>query len=243
MDIVVCGRNVEVPDHYRRLVADKLGRIERYDHKLIRIYVELQHERNRRQASACQHVEITCKSRGPVVRAEACAADFYKALDAAVAKLQARLRRAADRRRVHYGQHRRASVADAVGKVDAAPVEALNGGEAPSDADGSVNGAEVDMDVTTTLIDETTGQKEDDGPGRIVRRKEHTAVPMTVDQALHEMELVGHDFYLFADAESGLPSVVYRRKGYHYGVIRLRAPVTRQRPPAPRRSPEFAASS
>lgn len=243
MDIVVSGRNVEVPDHYRQLVADKLGRIERYDHKLIRVYVELQHERNRRQASACQHVEITCKSRGPVVRAEACAADFYKALDAAVAKLQARLRRAADRRRVHYGQHRRASVADAVGKVGAAPVEALSGGETHNGADPSLNGTEPATGVTTTVIDETIGQPDDDGPGRIVRRKEHAAVPMTVDQALHEMELVGHDFYLFADAESGLPSVVYRRKGYHYGVIRLKTSMATQRPPTPRRSPEFAARS
>ena len=58
-------------------------------------------------------------------------------------------------------------------------------------------------------------------PGRIVRRKVHTADPMTVDEALSRMELVGHDFYLFADADSGEPRVVYRRKGYDYGVIRL----------------------
>ena len=44
---------------------------------------------------------------------------------------------------------------------------------------------------------------------------------MTVDQALFEMELVGHDFYLFADATTGRPTVVYRRHGYDYGLIRL----------------------
>ncbi|HTZ44028.1 MAG TPA: sigma 54 modulation/S30EA ribosomal C-terminal domain-containing protein [Jatrophihabitans sp.] len=60
-----------------------------------------------------------------------------------------------------------------------------------------------------------------DGPGQVVREKEHPAKPMTIDQALFEMELVGHDFYLFADADSGRPSVVYRRHGYDYGVIRL----------------------
>ena len=54
-----------------------------------------------------------------------------------------------------------------------------------------------------------------------IREKEHAAEPMTLDQALYEMELVGHDFFLFPDAETGLPSVVYRRKGYDYGVIRL----------------------
>ena len=55
----------------------------------------------------------------------------------------------------------------------------------------------------------------------MVRRKVHNANPMSVDDALSRMELVGHDFYLFSDADSGQPSVVYRRKGYDYGVIRL----------------------
>ena len=116
MDIVVKGRNVEVPDHYRVHVAEKLAKVERYDQKLIRIDVELFHERNPRQSDNCQRVEITCVSRGPVVRAEACAADFYSALDAAIAKLDTRLRRAADRRRVHRGRHAPVSVADRYGR-------------------------------------------------------------------------------------------------------------------------------
>ena len=113
MDIVVKGRNVEVPDHYRVHVAEKLAKIERYDHKIIRVDVELFHERNPRQSDHCQRVEITCVSRGPVIRAEACAKDFYAALDAAIAKLDTRLRRAADRRRVHRGRHAPVSVAAA----------------------------------------------------------------------------------------------------------------------------------
>src|ERR1041384_1718201 len=91
VDIVVKGRNVEVPDHYRVHVAEKLHKIERYDHKLIRVDVELFHERNPRQADHCQRVEITCASRGPVIRAEACAADFYAALEIAIGKLDSRL--------------------------------------------------------------------------------------------------------------------------------------------------------
>ncbi len=220
MDIVVRGRNVEVPEHYRQLVAEKLGRVERYDHKVIRVDVELHHERNPRQASACQNVQITCKSRGPVVRSEACAHDFYAALDAAVSKLEARLRRAADRRRVHYGHHRPPSVSDAVDRVDAAPAEMLDGSSAAMvEADGAA--ATSGGPVEAGDVDEPDDQL----PGQIVRRKEHRAVPMTVDQALHEMELVGHDFFLFADQDTGLPSVVYRRKGFAYGVIRLSAPV------------------
>src|ERR1700761_1735274 len=117
VDIVVKGRNVEVPDHYRQHVADKLSKVERYDHKLIRVDVELFHERNPRQSDHCQRVEITCYSRGPVIRAEACAADFYSALDTAFSKLEARLRRAADRRRVHRGRRAPVSVAAATASL------------------------------------------------------------------------------------------------------------------------------
>ena len=193
MEIVVRGRNVVVPDHYRQHVADKLNKLERYDQKIIRTDVELNHEKNPRQTGRCQHVEITCRTRGPVVRSEACAEDFYKALDLAVERLERRLSQAADRRRVHHGRRTPPSIA-----AVAADAESLL--------------AEPDGDQSET---------DNDGPGRIVRIKEHPAKPMTVDQALFEMELVGHDFYLFADADSGRPSVVYRRHAYDYGLIRL----------------------
>ncbi len=198
MDIVVRGRNVEVPDHYRQHVADKLSRVERYDHRIMRADVELLHEKNPRQSEICQRVEITCRARGPVVRVEASAADFYKALDLAVDRLARKFRQAADRRRVHHGRHTPTSVAAATG--------ALIDHEPPRVE--SAEGSEGDDELL-------------DGPGRVVREKEHPAKPMTIDQALYEMELVGHDFYLFADADDGRPSVVYRRKGYDYGVIRL----------------------
>ncbi|GAA3461375.1 ribosome hibernation-promoting factor, HPF/YfiA family [Saccharothrix longispora] len=228
MDIVVKGRNVEVPDHYRVHVAEKLARLERYDRKVIRFDVELFHEPNRRQSKNCQRVEITGKGRGPVVRSEACAGDFYAALDAAVAKLEGRLRRSHDRRRVHHGRRGPTSVAEATSGLG----DSLLLGP---DHDGQAQG----MWLGRTAVLETAepehshegaadvpAQRWEDGvednlPGRIVREKEHAAKPMTVDQALYEMELVGHDFYLFSDADSGRPSVVYRRKGFDYGVIRL----------------------
>ena len=205
MDVVVRGRNVEVPDHYRQHVTEKLVRVERYDHKIIRMDVELYHERNRRQSSACQRVEVTCKTRGPVVRSEASSADFYSALDAAVTKLEGRLRRAADRRRVHRGSRTPTSVAAATGALPIDGVAAGTDGASP-------------VPVGTLVLDQSPAGEQ---PGLIVREKEHPAKPMTIEQALFEMELVGHDFYLFADADTGQPSVVYRRKGYDYGVIRL----------------------
>ena len=196
MEVVVRGRNVEVPEHFRQHVADKLGRVERYDSKIIRTDVELHHERNRRQNDSCQHVEITCRTRGPVVRSEACAADFYRALDLAIEKLERRLRQAADRRRVHYGRRTPTAVATATA-------------------------AAVNSATQSAEPEPVSAEDADDGPGRIVREKEHPAKPMTVDQALFEMELVGHDFYLFADQDTGRPSVVYRRRAYDYGLIRL----------------------
>lgn len=197
-EIVVHGRNVVVPEHYRQHVAEKLTKLERYDGKIIRVDVELTHERNPRQNTRCQHVEMTCRTRGPVVRSEACAEDFYKALDIAVERLERRLRQAADRRRVHHGRRTPPSIAAVAADVEDIAQTSMNG-HRPDAEDGMDEG----------------------GPGRIVREKEHPAKPMTVDQALFEMELVGHDFYLFSDADTGRPSVVYRRHAYDYGLIRL----------------------
>ena len=209
MDIVVKGRNVEVPDHYREHVADKLTKVERYDQKLIRADVELFHERNPRQSDICQRVEITVMTRGPVIRAEACAKDFYAALDASITKLDTRLRRAADRRRVHRGRHAPVSVAAATAGLPTDLPELPNF-EAPAVGSGN-----------TVTMAAATVEHDDNQPWRIVREKEHPADPMTVDDALFQMELVGHDFYLFQDKESGRPSVVYRRRGYDYGILSL----------------------
>jgi ribosomal subunit interface protein len=228
MDIVVKGRNVEVPEHYRALVSEKLARLERYDRKVIRYDVELFHEPNRRQAKSCQRVEITGKGRGPAVRAEACAADFYAALDSAVTKLENRLRRTHDRRRVHYGRSRPESVAEATSVLPggtspagaaspAARTAVLDAPEAEPQTNGFASAGEIHLPQQQSWADDDLGHQ----PGRVVREKQHTADPMTVDQALYEMELVGHDFYLFNDSDAGRPSVVYRRKGFDYGVIRL----------------------
>ncbi len=216
MEIVVKGRNVEVPDHFRVHVAEKLARSERYDPKIIRVDVELSHETNRRQHKTCQRVQITVVSRGPAVRAEAGAENFYAALDAAVTKLETRLHRLHDRRRDR--QHGRTPIT----AVAATPGEIL-GGEIPGE--GSLNGVAhtvVLEDDRDTGSDEDRWDAEDDGPGRVVRIKDHPADPITVDEALLQMELVGHDFYLFNDSDTGVASVVYRRLGFDYGLLRLK---------------------
>ena len=225
MDIVVKGRNVEVPDHFRVHVAEKVERLERYDHKIVGMEVELFHERNRRQLKNCQRVEITGRGCGPVARAEACAQDFYSALDAAISKLEGRLRRSHDRRRITA---RRSTVLKGRGGVGGqtmlleAPTDVEIDLPAPRDAlESEVETPSDVVDTASEAVDDDKDLDDEYRPGRIVRRKVHTAHPMSVDDALSRMELVGHDFYLFSDSETGAPSVVYRRRGYDYGVIRL----------------------
>jgi ribosomal subunit interface protein len=202
MEIVVRGRNVEVPEHYRQHVEDKVGQLERFDTKLERMDVELFHEKNPRQSSSCQRVEITLRGKGPVVRAEAAGPDFYAALDMACGKLDNRMRRAADRRRVHHGRRTPASV------------RLSNNSAADLGAGALTLDRQLAEGPHVTDLDEHL-------PGRVVREKHHPATPMTVDQALHEMELVGHDFFMFQCAQTGQPTVVYRRHAYDYGLIRL----------------------
>ncbi|QMU75318.1 ribosome-associated translation inhibitor RaiA [Streptacidiphilus sp. PB12-B1b] len=202
MDIVVKGRKTEVPERFRKHVAEKLEHIQKLDGKVISLDVELSKERNPRQAERSDRVEITLLSKGPVIRAEACAPDPYAALDLASAKLDAQLRKAADRRRMH----RTLSVAEASAQM-AEEAEAQAAADHESQA------------PPLTRI----GSLEIEGEGPlIVREKTHAAVPMALDQAFYEMELVGHDFYLFMDSDTGQPSVVYRRHGYDYGVIHLK---------------------
>jgi ribosomal subunit interface protein len=203
VDIVVKSRHCEVSDRFRSHVEEKLARLEKHDHRVMRVEVEVDKERNPRQHDRAVRVELTAFSKGPVIRAEAAAQDKMGALDLAVDRMAAQMRRAADRRRVHRGQHAPVSVGQAMAGVE--PV--LNG----TSAESTEGENERRIGPITVM---------GDGP-LVVREKSHQAEPMTLDQALYEMELVGHDFFLFVDKESERPSVVYRRRGYDYGVISL----------------------
>lgn len=202
MEVVITGRHCELSEGFRAHVMEKLTRLEKHDHRIIRVQVEVETERNPRQAERAVRLELTAFSKGPVIRAEAAAEDKMGALDLALDKMAAQMRRAADRRRVHHGRHTPLSVGEAL-------------------ADASADGLDAGVDGTTTQ-DRQVGPIAITGEGPlVVREKTHPASPMTLDQALYEMELVGHDFYLFVDKENDRPAVVYRRRGYDYGVISL----------------------
>jgi ribosomal subunit interface protein len=224
VDIIFKGRRTDVQERFRRHASAKLTKIERLDGKAIRIDVEVSTERNPRQSDRRERVELTIRSRGPVIRAEAAADDRYAALDRALAKLEARLRRSGDRRKNRHA----ASPADRGTAARPVPpglgspgpggdqqAERIPGsGPAPDGLSDPQPPAMAGADDVIPI------QMEGDGPV-VVREKFHAAMPMGIDQALLEMELVGHDFYLFRDDACGHPSVVYRRHGYQYGLIRL----------------------
>jgi ribosomal subunit interface protein len=201
MDVVVKSRHCNVSDQFRLYVDEKIDRLEKLDDRVIRVEVEVSAERNKRQHDQASRVEITLRTKGPVIRAEAAAEDKPAAFDLALDKLMAQLRKAADRKRVHRGTRTPMSLHEAAADVPAepAPEPAVNGADKHN-----IAGIEVDGD----------------GP-LVVREKVHHAAPMSLDQALLELELVGHDFFLFIDSDHGCPSVVYRRRAYDYGVIRL----------------------
>jgi ribosomal subunit interface protein len=199
MDIVVIGRHIEVKERFRRHVMEKLAKVPQLAPRIQRLDVVVSHEGKGRQSAVCERIEITAVGKGPVVRAEAAAEDLYVALDKAYNKLLERLRRAHDRKVVGRRRHAPDVLAQtviAMAAQSASAAEQDGAGDVPLDDDGADSPVEI-------------------------REKVHRARPMTLDQALYEMELVGHDFYLFTDSDSGCPSVVYRRRGWSYGVLRL----------------------
>ncbi len=202
MDVVVSSRHCEVSERFREHVEEKLTRLEKHDHRIIRVDVLLEKEARPREPERAVRVELTAKSKGPIVRAEAS-------------------RRGQDgRARPRAGQD---------GRPDAPRRRPPQGPPRPAQARvaGPGDGAQRAAPRSTASDDELVAERKvgpvtvtGDGP-LVVREKSHAAAPMTLEQALYEMELVGHDFYLFVDKESEKPSVVYRRRGYDYGVISL----------------------
>lgn len=226
MDIIVKGRRTGVSERFRQHVENKLNKLSKWEKKGMRVDVEVSKERNPKLAEHRERVELTIHTTGPVIRSEASADDRYTALDFSLDRVETRLRKIADRSKVHKGNRAPVSVATATANL-------ANGAEANP---GPVSVPPPAQEQDTAADDEIDGEATDeqfsdedeiveldtqgDGP-LIVREKMHSSKPMTIDRALMEMELVGHDFYLFHDEERDVPSVVYRRKAFNYGVIRL----------------------
>ncbi|QPK79691.1 ribosome-associated translation inhibitor RaiA [Corynebacterium lizhenjunii] len=202
--VTITGRNVEVPEHFAQRVKSKLAKIERLDPTLTFFHVELKHEPNPRRDAQAERIQITATGKGHLARAEAKEDSFYAALETALAKMERSLRKVKVRRENVKSGHR---AQKGTGELAA---------ELVAEQEAAAAAAKEDR-----YVDPYAETIEEQRPGQVVRTKVHAAIPMTVDEALSEMELVGHDFYLFIDEATGRPSVVYRRHAYDYGIISL----------------------
>jgi ribosomal subunit interface protein len=213
MEISIYGRNVEVTDRFREYATEKADKVAHLAEKAIAFEIKVTRHHETRGTSGDDRVELTLIGPGPLVRAESTGSDKYVAFDLAIAKLVERIRQAKDRRKVHRGQHRPVSLheasSDGFRVIDITPA-------APQVIENVRTGA-------IPVPDAQSSEEESEEPycPVVIRKKVFAATPMTVDDALYLMELVGHDFYLFIDSETHRPSVVYRRKGWDYGVIGL----------------------
>ena len=213
MEIVVTGRHTQIKQRFRDVVESKMNRVTAIAPDAQRVQIVLSHEGNPRQADTAKRVEITVIAGRTVVRAEASSADEFSALDMALDKLTLRLRRTRDRRKDHRRGYTNPVPVD-MGVVEpeptVEPVEEPNNSPADAVATDLGPGESVEVQVGDTPI--------------VIRRNLHVAEPMTIDEALYEMELIGHDFFLFVNKETGRPSVVYHRHGWSYGVFEIDTP-------------------
>ncbi len=208
MDTNITGVGVGISDRFRSVVEEKEPRIAALAPKAQRLDVKVT-QRNYSNGNAAEEtVELTLSSKGPVIRAEARDADKFTALDLAIDKLTEQLRRAKDKRidaRKHpHGARFEKSTGSFAGvDVQPASVETMR-----AVATGTIPTLEAaDEDAPYTPV--------------VIREKQFDAEWMSVDEAVDRMELVGHPFFLFINAANDQPSVVYRRKGWDYGVISL----------------------
>lgn len=217
METNIVGRNLGITDRFREYATEKAEKIAGLAEKALALEIKVSRHTEKSGAAGNDRVELTLIGKGPVVRAEAEGSDKYAAFDIALGRLLERVRRAKDRRKVHRGgAHRPTSLHEASASgfavIDIVPAD--------SDTLERVRTGAIQVVSEDAAADEADEPDEVYSPV-VIRRKVFAAAPMTVDDALYFMELVGHDFYLFQDAETRRPSVVYRRKGWDYGVIEL----------------------
>ncbi|NMN00378.1 30S ribosomal protein S30 [Bifidobacterium sp. DSM 109958] len=217
MEIVVTGRHTQVKQRFRDVVESKMNRVTTIAPDAQRAQIVLTHEGNPSQADTAKRVEITIIAGRTVVRAEASSTDEFSALDMALDKLTLRLRRTRDRRKDHRRGYTNPVPVD-LGVVTPEPQA-----EEPEEAEEEPNNSPAAAVASDLGPGESVEVQVGDTP-IVIRRKLHIAEPMSIDEALYEMELIGHDFFLFVNKETGRPSVVYHRHGWSYGVFEIDTP-------------------
>ncbi|MFT6534726.1 MAG: ribosomal subunit interface protein [Alpinimonas sp.] len=228
MELIIVARHIEITDRFRRYVDDKVSKIANLADRPLELHITVSRHHGGKGLVGSDRVELTLIEAGPIVRAESDGEDKYAAFDLALGRLIERLRRAKDRKKIRRGganqpmSLREASGAafSQVGVTPATPeeIERVTTGAIPLSEKSAQARAAAQVEAESVAA----GEEDDElYTPVIIRKKVFDAPPMSLDDAMYNMELVGHDFYLFVDDETQRPSVVYRRKGWDYGVIGL----------------------
>jgi putative sigma-54 modulation protein len=195
------GRNVTITDALQDYAEDKVARVqkllrERKIDEVTRVELELKVEKNP-SIPEPSIAEATIFTRGPVIRARERSDDMYAAIDLVTDKLMRRVKKYHDK--VH-GKTRK-------GHEKLVPVAAPPVGE------------ESPISAAALIGSELAGEEPNGDNGRVVKVKQFALKPMSVDEATLQLELVGHDFFVFQNAETSRTNVLYRRRDGHYGLI------------------------
>ena len=209
MKIQVKGRHVVVSEPLREYAEEKLAKLhrvlsERHIDEVTRVELELLVEKGHNSADS-QVAEATVFTRGPVMRARESSPDMYASIDLVTEKLQRQAKKYHDK--VHHKALRH-TVAKAVGPLAGPPAEA--GAEVAATAEDESPGAAGEPAAP--------GGNNHDEP-RVVKSKQFALKPMSIDEATLQLELIGHSFFVFTNAETNDTNVVYRRNDGHYGLI------------------------
>jgi len=194
MQVTVSGRHTEVSEALRAAAVEKIGRLERFLDGMTRAEVHFDHHGNPRIAEK-EICEVTVEGQGHVVRCKASAVDSFAAVDAAVDKLEHQLRRLKTKLR---------------GKAAAA------GGHRAPKVNGVVAAPEPEEDLDHSMADDAYVTRAGE---LVVKKKSFAITPVSVDDAVLQMELVGHSFYFFTNAATGRAAVLYRRDDGKLGLI------------------------
>jgi putative sigma-54 modulation protein len=199
MKTQIKGRNVTVTDALQDYANEKIEHVhklllQRKIDEVTRVELELLVEKNPSIPEPCI-AEATVFTRGPVIRARESSTDMYAAIDLVTDKLQRRVKKYHDKvhGKTRHG-HDKISV--------------------PAEPDVELAAVAATASLGDELGAESSGEN-----GRIVKTKQFALKPMSVNEATLQLELVGHDFFVFTNAESNRTNVVYRRNDGHYGLI------------------------
>ena len=191
MDLVIKGKNMEVSESLREYAQQKISRVTKYFDGIIDAQVEFNVIKNKR-VSANQIVEVTLHLKGGVIRGEVAKDNMYAAIDLVTDKLERQISRFKQTHGTSKGDRTRTAA-------------------------GVLELEELEMEPVTIVSPEDF--EEESETSQIVRKKNFEVTTMDADEAVRQMELLGHDFFVFLNTENSRLNIVYHRRDGHYGLI------------------------